>query len=79
MPLVAPRWAPKARRLIEEFGRALLALDTRLGWNFVTGTFVPIMKRMAGLTDTPGGDHATGAAAAHRAGRAEGPELRMPA
>jgi hypothetical protein len=30
-------------------GRSFLALDTRLGWNFVTGTFVPIMKGMAGL------------------------------
>jgi len=30
-------------------GRSFLALDTRLGWNFVSGTFVPIMKGLAGL------------------------------
>jgi hypothetical protein len=30
-------------------GRSFLALDTRLGWDFATGTFVPIMKGMAGL------------------------------
>jgi hypothetical protein len=30
-------------------GRSFLALDTRLGWDFVTGTFVPIMKVMAGM------------------------------
>jgi hypothetical protein len=30
-------------------GRSFLALDTRLGWNFVTGTFVPLMKGMAGI------------------------------
>jgi hypothetical protein len=30
-------------------GRSFLALDTRLGWDFVTGTFVPIMKGMAGM------------------------------
>jgi len=30
-------------------GRAFLALDTRLGWDFQTGTFIPIMKGLAGL------------------------------
>jgi hypothetical protein len=30
-------------------GRSFVALDTRLGWNFATGTFIPIMKGMAGL------------------------------
>jgi len=30
-------------------GRSFLALDTRLGWNFATGTFVPLMKGMAGI------------------------------
>jgi hypothetical protein len=30
-------------------GRSYLALDTRLAWNFVTSTFVPIMKGLAGL------------------------------
>jgi hypothetical protein len=30
-------------------GRSFLALDTRLGWDFVHGTFVPIMKGVAGL------------------------------
>lgn len=30
-------------------GRSFLALDTRLAWDFVTSTFVPIMKGMAGL------------------------------
>jgi hypothetical protein len=30
-------------------GRSFLALDTRLGWDFVTGTFVPVMKGMAGM------------------------------
>ena len=30
-------------------GRAFVALDTRLGWNFATGTFIPIMKGMAGF------------------------------
>ncbi len=30
-------------------GRSFLALDTRLGWNFVTSTFVPIMKGVAGI------------------------------
>ncbi len=30
-------------------GRSYLALDTRLGWNFVTGTFIPVMKGAAGL------------------------------
>jgi hypothetical protein len=30
-------------------GRSFVGIDTRLGWNFVTGTFIPIMKGMAGL------------------------------
>jgi hypothetical protein len=30
-------------------GRSFVALDTRLGWNFATGTFIPIMKGMAGI------------------------------
>jgi hypothetical protein len=30
-------------------GRSYLALDTRLGWDSVRGTFIPIMKGMAGL------------------------------
>ena len=30
-------------------GRSFVALDTRLAWNFATGTFIPIMKGMAGL------------------------------
>jgi hypothetical protein len=30
-------------------GRSYLALDTRLGWNFGTGTFIPIMKGAAGI------------------------------
>jgi hypothetical protein len=30
-------------------GRAFVALDTRLAWNFTTGTFIPIMKGMAGF------------------------------
>jgi hypothetical protein len=30
-------------------GRSFVALDTRLGWNFATSTFVPIMKGMAGI------------------------------
>ena len=30
-------------------GRSFVALDTRLGWNFANGTFIPIMKGMAGL------------------------------
>jgi hypothetical protein len=30
-------------------GRSYLALDTRLGWNFVTGTFIPVMKGAAGI------------------------------
>jgi hypothetical protein len=30
-------------------GRSFVALDTRLGWNFATGTFIPIMKGMAGF------------------------------
>jgi len=30
-------------------GRSFLALDTRLGWDFQTGTFIPIMKGLAGL------------------------------
>ncbi len=30
-------------------GRSFVGLDTRLGWNFATGTFVPIMKGMAGI------------------------------
>jgi hypothetical protein len=30
-------------------GRSFLALDTRLGWDFVTGTFLPLMKGMAGI------------------------------
>jgi hypothetical protein len=30
-------------------GRSYLALDTRLGWNFNTGTFIPIMKGAAGV------------------------------
>jgi len=30
-------------------GRSFLALDTRLGWDFETGTFIPIMKGLAGL------------------------------
>jgi hypothetical protein len=30
-------------------GRSFLALDTRLGWDFVSGTFLPLMKGMAGI------------------------------
>ena len=30
-------------------GRSFVALDTRLGWDFATGTFIPIMKGMAGF------------------------------
>ena len=30
-------------------GRSFVGLDTRLGWNFATSTFVPIMKGMAGI------------------------------
>ena len=30
-------------------GRSFVGLDTRLAWNFATGTFIPIMKGMAGL------------------------------
>jgi hypothetical protein len=30
-------------------GRSYLALDTKLGWSFVTGTFVPVMKAVAGI------------------------------
>ena len=30
-------------------GRAFLVLDTKLGWDFPTGTFVPVMKGVAGL------------------------------
>jgi hypothetical protein len=30
-------------------GRSFLALDTKLGWSFVTDTFVPIMKAVAGI------------------------------
>jgi len=30
-------------------GRSFIGLDTRLGWNFATGNFVPIMKGMAGI------------------------------
>ncbi len=30
-------------------GRSYLALDTRLGWSFSTGTFLPIMKGVAGI------------------------------
>ena len=30
-------------------GRSFVALDTRLGWNFTTGTFIPLMKGMAGF------------------------------
>jgi hypothetical protein len=30
-------------------GRSFLALDTRLGWNLVRGTFAPMMKAVAGI------------------------------
>jgi hypothetical protein len=30
-------------------GRSYLAVDTRLGWNFVSGTFIPLMKFAAGI------------------------------
>ena len=30
-------------------GRSFVGLDTRLGWNFTTGTFIPLMKGMAGF------------------------------
>ena len=30
-------------------GRSFMGLDTRLGWNFATGTFIPTMKGMAGI------------------------------
>ena len=30
-------------------GRAFLVLDTKLGWDFPTGTFVPVMKGVAGI------------------------------
>lgn len=30
-------------------GRSFVGLDTRLGWNFTTGTFLPLMKGMAGF------------------------------
>ena len=30
-------------------GRSFVGLDTRLGWNFATGTFIPIMKGMVGM------------------------------
>ncbi|HET8732580.1 MAG TPA: cysteine rich repeat-containing protein [Anaeromyxobacteraceae bacterium] len=30
-------------------GRSFVALDTKLGWNFNTGTFIPIMKGVAGI------------------------------
>ena len=29
--------------------RSFVGLDTRLGWNFATGTFIPIMKGMVGM------------------------------
>jgi hypothetical protein len=30
-------------------GRSFVGLDTRLGWNFPTGTFIPLMKGMVGM------------------------------
>jgi hypothetical protein len=30
-------------------GRSFVGLDTRLGWNFATSTFIPLMKGMAGM------------------------------
>jgi hypothetical protein len=30
-------------------GRSFLALDTRLGWDFASDTFLPLMKGTAGL------------------------------
>ena len=30
-------------------GRTFFALDTRLGWNFTTGTFIPLMKGAGGI------------------------------
>lgn len=30
-------------------GRAFLVLDTKLGWDFPTGIFVPVMKGVAGI------------------------------
>ena len=30
-------------------GRSYLAIDTRLGWSFVSGTFIPLMKFAAGI------------------------------
>ena len=30
-------------------GRSFIGLDTKLGWNFATGTFIPLMKGMAGF------------------------------
>jgi hypothetical protein len=30
-------------------GRSFLALDTKLGWDFVTGTFAPVIKGMGGI------------------------------
>ena len=30
-------------------GQSFVGLDTRLGWNFATGTFIPLMKGMAGF------------------------------
>jgi hypothetical protein len=30
-------------------GRSYVAVDTRLGWNFVSGTFIPLMKFAAGI------------------------------
>ncbi|MGA8891011.1 MAG: cysteine rich repeat-containing protein [Anaeromyxobacteraceae bacterium] len=30
-------------------GRAYVAVDTRLGWSFVSGTFIPLMKFAAGI------------------------------
>jgi hypothetical protein len=30
-------------------GRSFVGLDTRLAWNFATGTFIPIMKGMVGM------------------------------
>jgi hypothetical protein len=30
-------------------GRSYVAIDTRLGWNFVSGTFLPLMKFAAGI------------------------------
>jgi hypothetical protein len=38
-----------SRERVREALEILQGLDTRLGWNFATGTFIPLMKGMAGF------------------------------